>query len=164
MINSAVTTVTAAMPEHPLASIALRCIQHLLEQDLELFTLGAHEQAISGRLAGYIQRECALSTVDTEYNRHALLIKKANLPSGRKRVVPDIVVHSRGTDVGNELVIELKVSGRGDDSDRQHAHEKLNAFVHGDEFRYELGLYVELGLEDGAARVIDMAWYVRDQP
>ncbi len=153
----------AHIPEHELVPVVLRCVERLLNEDAELLALGVHEQAISGRLAGYLQHECRDSNVDTEYNRHAVLVKKAMLPSGRKKVVPDIVVHSRGNDERNRLVIELKIEGRGDDDDRRHAHEKLDALVRGDEFRYELGLYLELGFGDGGPRVMGSVWYVRDQ-
>lgn len=150
-------------PEHELVPVVLLCVERLLNEDAELLRLGVHEQAISGRLAGYLQHECQDSNVDTEYNRHAVQVKTARLPSGRKNVVPDIVVHSRGNDHRNRLVIELKVEGRGDGDDRRHAHEKLDALVRGDEFRYELGLYLELGVLVGVPRVVDSVWYVRDR-
>lgn len=151
----------AHLPEHELVPVVLRCVERLLHADAELLILGVHEQAMSGRLASYLQHECQDSCVDTEYNRHALLVKTAQLPSGRKRVVPDIVVHSRGNDERNRLVIELKIDGRGDGDDRRHAHEKLDTLVRGDEFRYELGLYLELGVVNGEPRVMDSVWYVR---
>lgn len=149
------------LPDHHLAPIVLKCIQRLLDEDTELFAVGAHEQAVSGRLASYLQQDCDGLKVDTEYNRHAHLVKTAALSSGRKRIVPDIVAHSRGNDEQNKLVIELKLLGRGNETDREHAHDKLEALVHGDEFRYELGLYLELGITEGTPSVTESVWYVR---
>ena len=149
------------VPDNELVPIVMGCIQRLLEEDGELLAVGAHEQAVSGRLAGYLQQECRDLKVDTEYNRHGFRVKEASLQSGKKRVVPDVVIHSRGNDERNALAIELKLLGRGDEKDRLHAHEKLDALVHGDEFRYELGLYLELGTMDQVPIVASLLWYDR---
>jgi hypothetical protein len=82
----------------------------LLENDLS-------ERCIASRLAMYLQAEFLDYSVDVEYNRHGYIPKKLGLPDecanywdelGRAFVVPDIIVHRRGSDGPNILVFEVK--------------------------------------------------------
>jgi len=155
-------TISSA-PSDALKAVIAACIEKLLRDDLYLLQAGVHEQAITHRLAHYIQEQFPDQDVDAEYNRHGLAIKSARLRSGSKHVVPDIVVHARGNDHKNLLVIEVKIRDRGDAEDRDHAHQKLDALVHGGQFRYQFGLYLELGFDVGKAKgVVDQyVWYTR---
>jgi hypothetical protein len=83
--------------------------QRLLENDLG-------ERCIASRLAMYLQQGPEHS-VDVEYNRDGVVPKMLDLPEdcanhrnedGQALVVPDVIVHRRGHDGRNILVLELK--------------------------------------------------------
>lgn len=89
--------------------------QYLLDHDV-------HERTIAHRLAIYLEHEFAGWHVDCEYNRNlgdvkhiAVLLQncaRKHAPREREcaesRVYPDIIVHCRGNNDQNLLVIELK--------------------------------------------------------
>jgi hypothetical protein len=84
--------------------------QYLLENNLS-------ERCIASRLALYLQAKFPTYCVDVEYNRSGNTPKRLSLPAecanynpGNEEplVVPDIVVHQRGADGPNVLVLELK--------------------------------------------------------
>lgn len=156
-------TTTTNMPDRRITELVMRCVESLCTRDVFLFKAGVSERAITHRLASYIQDSVPEWAVDAEYNRHGVKVKTAKLPDGVKLVAPDIVIHSRGSDETNELVVEVKILGRGDEEDRKHAHQKLDAMVFGEEYKYRLGLFLELGFNDGeAAFVENCLWYIRD--
>ena len=72
----------------------------------------AGERSIVARFAHYLQNifedrnMLANLAVDTEYNRHGYDIKR--LPHCSRRVYPDLIVHHRGDDEENFLVMEFK--------------------------------------------------------
>jgi len=83
---------------------------HLLEHDLS-------ERCIASRLAMYLQQEFPEFSVDVEYNRIGAHPKAMALPeecanyrskNGEPLVVPDVIVHKRGAEGPNLLVLELK--------------------------------------------------------
>ena len=150
-------------PDGQLGTIVESCIDKLIAHDVFLLQASVHEQAMTGRLASHLQDWFPDHKVDIEYNRHQLAVKTAHLLSGVKKVKPDVVVHQRGHDDANLLVVEVKVLGRGTAEDREHAHDKLAALVHGEEFRYRYGLFLELGLnQDQQGCVIEAVWYIRN--
>ena len=69
-----------------------------------------------------------LYSVDIEYNRKGLGVDPkdiempgANGVSTTSKVFPDIIVHERGTNVRNLLVVEVKKSTNAITDDRDHA-------------------------------------------
>ena len=83
---------------------------YLLEKDLS-------ERCIAARLAMYLQDEFREHKVDVEYNRDGDTPKRLNLHQecanyrdehGEALVVPDVVVHCRGSEGPNVLVLEVK--------------------------------------------------------
>ena len=91
----------------------------LRRDDAALLVRDAHEQAITARLADHVRQRCAGWDIDAEYNRDGHAVKKAN----GVIVVPDVIVHHRGTP-DNLLVIEVKKSNNTKMADL----EKLRAF------------------------------------
>jgi hypothetical protein len=89
--------------------------RHLLENDLS-------ERCIAARLAVYMQPAFDGWSVDVEYNRKGDTPKRLGLPreclkkkdledeenNGDALVVPDVIVHRRGPEGPNLLVLELK--------------------------------------------------------
>lgn len=95
--------------EEALEELALND-RHLLENNLS-------ERCIASRLALHLQSRFPAYSVDVEYNRAGDTPKKLKLPMecanyqderGEALVVPDIIVHRRGADGPNVLVLELK--------------------------------------------------------
>jgi hypothetical protein len=102
---------------------------YLLQNDLS-------ERCIASRLAMYLQPLFPDHVVDVEYNRAGDIPKRLNLPDecanfrdadGRSLVVPDIIVHTRGPEGPNVLVVELKKTTNrdGPECDRK----RVPAFV-----------------------------------
>ncbi len=105
-------------------------LEALLLNDRYLFEYDLHEQCIAGRLALYLQSVFPSHFVDVEYNRAGLAPKRLGLSdecanardeNDEALVVPDIIVHRRGRDGPNVLVMELKKTTNPDDGgcDRQ---------------------------------------------
>ena len=84
----------------------------LRAQDGYLLDVGAHERSITHKLGCYLQNEFPNWDVDCEYNRDGHCPKKVTLDetkfSGESSVYPDIIIHKRGREGPNLLVIEVK--------------------------------------------------------
>jgi hypothetical protein len=102
--------------------------RHLLENDLS-------ERCIASRLAMYMQQVFPELAVDVEYNRQGDIPKKLGLPDecanfwdeeGRAFVVPDVIVHRRGPEGPNILILELKKTTNRES--RACDHERILAF------------------------------------
>ena len=108
----------------------------------------ASERSIAARLAMYLREHFIEYDVDVEYNRAEDKVKRLRDVVSRcrrdrdetedQRVLPDVIVHRRGDNKSNLLVIEVKKSSdpRGTDCD----HERLEAFRA--ELRYMFGALV----------------------
>ncbi len=126
----------------------------LLENEL-------NERTITHKLAEYLQREYPEYNVDCEYNRmpdrvmdREYVVKRLNLeventssddPNGNT-VFPDIIVHKRGTNKHNFLVIEVKKASNPatqNKNDDFKDFKKLKAFTK--ELNYKYGIYLEFG-------------------
>lgn len=99
----------------------------LLEHDRELLVVDANERSITHKLAEHLQVEFPDWNVDCEYNRDGFEPKRMTYTvetvltdnTDAKTVFPDIIVHHRGCQTHNLLVIEAKKCTTGDtDSDR----------------------------------------------
>jgi hypothetical protein len=89
----------------------------LVEHDRYLLENDLSERCIASRLAMYLQAEFPDYDVDVEYDRHGFEPKRVGLPDecgnrrdreGRSRVIPDLIVHRRGAEGPNILVLEMK--------------------------------------------------------
>jgi hypothetical protein len=128
---------------------------HLLEHDLS-------ERCIASRLAMYLQQEFEDMSVDVEYNRIGARPKTMELPeecanyrgnAGEPLVVPDVIVHKRGPDGPNLLVLELKKTTNRDprDCDRM----RIRAFR--EQLKYIFAALVECETRAGRAPEIGIA-------
>lgn len=99
------------MNNQPLRIVVRAAATRLLAEPraTELLKHAAHELVLTHRFAVHLETLAGPTlegrSVDIDYNRHAL-DKKLD-PSGRL-FRPDIVVHHRGSDDGNLLVVEWK--------------------------------------------------------
>ena len=92
-------------------------LQKLVTSDAYLLTHNLGERCISSRLAMYLQDEFPEHSADAEYNRAGDVPKRLDLAEdcanyqdedGQSLVVPDIIVHTRGAEGPNILVLEVK--------------------------------------------------------
>jgi hypothetical protein len=128
------------------------------EKDHELLHVDASERSISHKLAEQLQGQFPEFNVDCEYNRHRDDVKRLNFyddeavspkDTEARTVFPDIVIHERGHDEKNLLVVEIKKSTN---RNRNKDIEKLKAFTDNglpeeDRFGYETGLFIEFDVE-----------------
>jgi hypothetical protein len=99
--------------DHEIRHLLRTALGRFVTNDSKLLERNVGERAIAGALARYIAGLFPDHNVDTQYDRHGLEPKTLNLPGmcrggGPKRVVPDIVIHRRGTDDSNLLAVEIK--------------------------------------------------------
>src|SRR5437773_438959 len=85
----------------------------LYARDHLLLEYEVGERAVAAKLACHLTPLFPDHDVDVEYNRHGLDPKDLDLPvecrgGGMRLIVPDIIIHCRGNDEDNLLVIELK--------------------------------------------------------
>lgn len=99
--------------------------------------------------------------VDVNYNRHGRDPKQIGIPEecgrggGRGRVTPDVIVHQRGNDDHNLLVIEIKKSTNN--QPRECDLAKVQSYRR--ELGYLWGAFVELeaGVENPS--VVSQRWF-----
>ena len=116
------------------------------DEDRHLLTVNVSERCIATRLAMYLREYFVGYDVDVEYNRHGNNVKRLlrvveRYPRDRDAetrchsVLPDVVVHKRGIDDSNLLVIEMKkssdIDGMGRDRQRIRAFQKQLGYAFG---------------------------------
>lgn len=157
------------MPETPLTDRATwpdfsamksrlqRAMDRLKDHDTYLLQHG-HEQAITHRLAMYLQDEFPTWHVDVEFNRNLGDAKKVayqrqdDAAPVTHGIRPDIIVHQRGKQ-DNLLIIEAKKH----DEDYSDAIAKLKAATKsGGQLAYDFGLLVVLPSD---TRIEKLAWF-----
>ena len=144
------------------------CIDELFRNDLILLRNDVSERAITHKLAEYLQARVPKLNVDCEYNRNAeagtFAPKYLNLIESRRKEVigkirvdqvpeedlracstfPDIIIHHRGTNDANTLIIEAKKKNSTVADEFDFA--KLRGFTgdnDGNEYSYEHGVFIE---------------------
>lgn len=139
-----------------------RAVARLTREDATLLALDVSEPAIAHHLSKYIELEVPQSfSVDVEYNKHGTERKVLLLPprispthpAQSTLVRPDVVVHSRGNDASNLLVVEVKKPGKDLRRDRQ----KLEAFRQ--QYGYRNAAHVVVGLFKGTL-TSEIRWVV----
>jgi hypothetical protein len=145
------------------AEIVSAAVDRIVAEQPELLDLDVSERALSHHLAIYIAalvpRDLALH-VDAEYNRHGADPKRLRLPRRNAldrevratTVFPDVIVHRRGTDDHNEIVLEVKKPGEDLDYDTL----KLRQFR--EALRYRNAAHVILGRDDRGVLVRQVVW------
>ena len=132
----------------------------LFAEDGELLERDAAERSIGAKLAARLTQVFPEYNVDVEYDKHGLEPKRVDLPEycrggGRRRIIPDIVVHQRGTDDHNLLAIELKKETNRESRECDKA--KLAAMKR--ELNYQAGVLIDLPAGPGATeRASELVW------
>ena len=120
-------------------------IHKLFAQDAFLLEHGANERAVSHKLAEYLQELFSEYNVDCEYNRHGFKIKTLDEISECRNkktelVLPDILVHKRGNDSDNLIVIEINTSNKDNSCDLR----KLELFTSQEgTYKYTIGFFIK---------------------
>jgi hypothetical protein len=129
-------------------------LQQLMEHDRYLLEFDLSERCIASRLALYLQNEFPEYSVDVEYNRQGDRPKRLGLPEecanfrnaqGEALAVPDVIVHRRGPDGPNILVLELKKTTNWDAPDCDRA--RVRAFRA--QLGYSFGALIECETRQG---------------
>jgi hypothetical protein len=126
-------------------------IRLLFANDAFLPETDVAERAIAARLMCYLLPHFPEHHIDVEYNRHGLETKRINLPEqydGARtgRIYPDVIVHQRGHDCENLLVIQIKKSTNRETRDYDRAVVEAMK----QDFQYRRGLLIELPAGPGA--------------
>ena len=142
-----------------------RAVDQLILVDQHLLDADCSERSVTHQLAVHLAAEFPHYNVDCEYNRDGFDVKRLQLGERQVRVsddeldavtvFPDIVVHIRGTNVSNLLVIELKKAvSRAELT--EYDLLKLRAFK--TELGYAHAAHVVLGYLRNQALVREVVW------
>ncbi len=104
-------------------------LEALVQNDGYMLEIAVAERALVARLSQYLMPLFPDYAIDTDYDRHGMETKRAEIPSecatkideaGKAIIIPDLIVHRRGNDNYNLLVVEAKKSSdrRGSNCDR----------------------------------------------
>ncbi|MER9071794.1 hypothetical protein NKH80_03055 [Mesorhizobium sp. M0904] len=134
-----------------------------LDEQAQLLELDVNERAIGTVLAHlYLRPLFPDHRVDAEYNRVGLdgSAKRLNLPAEcggeNKRVFPDIVVHRRGANEENILVVEIKMTTNT--QARRCDLVKLEAFR--EQLHYQVGVFIDLPAgKDVGKKDVAFTWF-----
>ena len=125
----------------------------LFQNDGNLLSVNASEQAIAARFAGYLQGHFPGYNVDVEYNRMGDAPKTVAWSDKPERVYPDIIVHRRRTNT-NVLAIELKKTSNPEGK----ANDLLKLAAYRRELGYLHALFLRLGVGDIVGLVPECEW------
>ena len=126
-------------------------------QDSKLLDFDASERSMTHKLAEYLQQEFPGWDVDCEYNRDIQKPKSmpwegcSHLPYKRRRILPDIVIHKRGSDE-NLIVIEAKKSNNRNKSN----HDSCKMKVYKSLLGYRFGYFVTFPIGKGTSSSLDV--------
>jgi hypothetical protein len=126
-------------------------LRSFFRDDAFLLEANVAERAMAAKLAAHLVPHFPDHQVDVEYNRHGIEPKAVGLPlhlhsGGGGLVFPDVIVHHRGNDRENLLVIQIKKETNRQPRDYDRA--VVEAMMR--EFAYRHGLLLDLPAGDGA--------------
>ncbi len=126
-----------------------RALDAFVHHHKHLLAVDASERSMSHQIAVHLAREIPGYDVDCEYNRDGFDVKRLALSERHVSdhdeeaitVFPDIIVHRRGNNDHNLLVVEMKKAASNGDFD--YDYEKLKAFCA--QLRYEWAAHLVIG-------------------
>ena len=124
------------------------CLERLYRDDADLISRHGVEPAVIGTFYGYVLEAVGGLEwlrglrVDTEYNKNGLDSKRTvRKPNG---IRPDIIIHRRGYNEANVLVMEIK--GWSNTEPREDDIVKLEDLTNQEEeYKYGLAVFLDLG-------------------
>lgn len=163
------SSVTIALTEEVLRDTLSAALAELESRDSHLFRTNNSERCLVARLALYLQVRLRDWSVDVEYSRdgNGVVPKRIALnqacanklnEKGGACVIPDLIVHKRGPEGPNLLVIEAKKSTNR--TSRECDHLRLLGFQR--EFSYVYAALIEFETARGTeAKAHVSEWIVR---
>lgn len=132
------------MNEEEVQQAVISALERVIDEDTDLLRLDVNERSITHCLGMYLQEAvCDSWDVDVEYNRIGedddvtkRLPEEMLQEVSQGTVYPDVIIHQRGSEDDNLLVIEAKKSGNSSDGD----HQKIRAYLQ--YLDYDYGLFV----------------------
>lgn len=143
-----------------LVDLVESAVKQLIEEQPELLEYDVSERALTHHLANYIAERFPNYHVDVEYNRRGINVKLLDLKPRRSRddalkaitAFPDIIIHRRGVETDNLLVLEIKkLNYRA--KELQYDELKLRAFR--DQLGYKNAGHVIVGHENPVKWILD---------
>ncbi|MGG4492908.1 hypothetical protein [Brevibacillus reuszeri] len=159
-------------------------ISKFFKRDQYLLINDLNERTIAHKLASYLQEEFIDLNVDCEYNKnidedngskniYVLKVEAERLRKSVKKEViideilhtvisiyPDIVIHKRGENNSNLLVIEIKKSTNT--TDRDYDIKKLQCYTENSSYnklQYKLGLFIEFESHVPKPKKPELIWF-----
>ncbi|MEJ0084993.1 MAG: hypothetical protein WDO72_04895 [Pseudomonadota bacterium] len=155
MINNVDFAAALEACDDPAVGKAVRdALSTLFDRDRKLLELDAAERTIAAQIANYLRPHFERSDIDVDYNRMGDAPKTVAYDELPELVYPDIIVHMRGDNTANLLVIELKKDSNREPKDRDI--RKLRAYRRDLEYRHALFLRLGTGKSSGA--VLECEW------
>lgn len=156
--------------QHPLTppteaevySAVSAAIATLCADDKHLLEANASERSMSHMLAVHLISKFPGYEIDCEYNRDGFDVKKLMLSDRNVTddqldavtVFPDIIVHKRGRQDQNLLVLEMKKASSS--VNHEYDIEKLNAFKN--ELNYRFAAHVVVGILKSGELIQEVNW------
>ena len=162
------------MEEKELKEKIRESIKLLFLNDCFLVENDCNERSVTHKLAEYLQQRINYEDycVDCEYNKmkgddlKPYIAKRLNLPINKidnddteaKTVYPDIVIHRRGNNEKNLLIIEVKKNTNHNQEDINFDIKKIKNYIK--ELNYEFGLFIKI--EKSFDKTFNnLEWYYR---
>jgi hypothetical protein len=128
-----------------------QALAKFIERDSYLLEHDVYERAITHKLAEYLQEVFVNWNVDCEYNRDGNEPKRVGLPdvsqeSTRRNIYPDIIIHQRGTNDYNLLIVEAKKSNDARLGGEDHDRNKLVAYAR--DLGYRVGIFIVFSIRN----------------
>ena len=120
-------------------NIVKNVLLKFFEKDVYFLENNMNEVSITQKLGCYFQELFSEYNVDTEYNRDHNNPKQIVQDGRRRNIKPDIIVHNRGSNDFNYLVIEAKKSNN---RDAESDLDKLQAYLR-TPLEYDFALFIE---------------------
>jgi hypothetical protein len=123
-----------------------KALDKLKNKDEYLLEKNHSERCIAHRLAIYLEEQFNYEyDVDCEYNRELDNSKRVELDDEDKLVYPDIIVHKRGTNQNNLLILEIKKSNNDQSKGRNKDKSKLEQYTSKSKsLKYKLGIFIDI--------------------
>lgn len=143
------------MDKNKIIFLVTKSLQTLYEKDCEIISNHTNERAIVFRFGIYFNNEVEKNKlnylnylnykVDIEYNRN---IEEPKRLKSEKIVIPDLILHKRGSNDNNLLVIEFKTFWN---SNQEEDTKKIENFCNSKgeyKYRYGISILITEKLED----------------
>ncbi|QGQ95820.1 hypothetical protein EHS13_13510 [Paenibacillus psychroresistens] len=155
-------------------------IKKLFDNDLYFLINDLNERTITHKLGTYLQEGFSGFDVDCEYNKNVdeenglknihMLINEAEKLNKRSKIVlngelyvfstyPDIIVHKRGGNENNLLIIEVKKTTNP--TSRDFDQKKLKCYTDqlNSSLKYKYGLFIEFETKVEIPKLPTLIWY-----